>query len=146
MIPNFKAWHKKKKRWEDPSDVRIDGNGLVWIKLCTELTLGTPPKTEKSYEWVARHPNDIDTSLTTVYDILWSTGRKDIDGKEIFQDDLVESVGEGGGLARVHQAGSGEWLIHWLDKELDFSESLVVWKVKIVGNVQENPERLEEME
>lgn len=78
------------------------------------------------------------------FDIEQYTGLKDKNGKEIYKGDIVDEH-NGDVVGKIVQITSGEWRIEWIgifggSSSLYSHASLC----RVIGNIRENPELLEE--
>ena len=125
MIPKFRAWHKTWEEVVEVKRIRFDDEGDILTVLIRGKTLGT------------------DTLIDKI-ELMQSTGLKDKNGKEIFENDIVkmakdvyseptyyEVVRHRGGAYRLEskQHGCELWLRHT--------------DCEVVGNVYENKELLD---
>jgi len=70
-------------------------------------------------------------------------GRKDIDGKDLYEDDIVQREYGGEDKRLIRFVGSGFWLVDYWKGEQDIEPThgeLQKWK--IIGNIHENKELL----
>ncbi len=135
----FRAWHKKKKKWYFlPIKIFTLGYSNE-MALCETFGFdGNTSKTDNS-SWENDKPED--------YILMQLIGLKDKNRKEIYEGDILTSV-DGGYEGEVFwdeeemcfMCGSKEGASTNLAKEDIFYEA----KVKITGNIYENPELLGE--
>jgi len=118
-IPEFRAWHKEKKKMiflEKPEDM-IEFSTDAWRMIRWDDNSGT----------LADNTNSI---------LMQSVGRKDKNGKEIFEGDIV--------LFHTAKGGEVSFTVVWNDEGLNYN----IWKphgtesLKVIGNIYENPELL----
>ena len=74
------------------------------------------------------------------------TGFKDIDGKEIFEGDIIQNTEHPELIYRVEMIG-GCWSVDYHD-DGDFESVVLVWLLsmapfKVIGNIHDTPELLE---
>lgn len=116
----FRAWDKKKKQFVDMEYMYIDCDGV----LCDQI-------------WEDLEPNEN-------YILMQYTGLKDKDGKEIYEGDIIEHrshLVEDTGIYRV-EFGNGSFQL-CSDSKLSFEVGFTnVLNLKIIGNICENPEML----
>ena len=123
----FKAWDRSQKRWINPSDIRISGNGSIYKRRD------------------ARYCGHFDIAWESVTDveIVFPTGIKDINSKDIHTGDIVHES---------HQTGEKTiGLIKWDDRGAAFFLATqgggfpISWNpLEIIGNIYENPELVKE--
>lgn len=139
MTPNFRAWVKKTKEMHDVKTLNFH-SGRLW-QVITELPSRKPWEELTEYQ-----PDEIA--------LMQSTGVKDKNGTEIFEEDIIEH--------RYNSPLSGELVIHrfrvaWdemysrfctsgigLKHGIDLSSSASSRHLEVIGNIYENPELLEE--
>lgn len=123
----FKAWDKKWKRWVDPEDVTIWGDGSVCI------------------DRRAKDGGDVIESCqdTNQFEIVWETGSEDVCGIPIYDGDIVQDIEVPGWVYAVYwskygwrmdalwTAGTVEMLRHDERNEHEYI---------VIGNRFENPE------
>lgn len=131
MIPNFRAYDSGSLSYMyQPEEVMVcDGN--IWI-IDEDSVAG---------EWIVN--NDIH--------LMQSTGLKDKNGKEIFDGDVFEIEDEGEVLGNVKLTWDKERAVFMIegisvDVIVPFHEivSDEDYSYRVVGNIYENPELLEE--
>lgn len=114
MIPKFRAWDKEKKMMDIVGGITFDGDEIWEISFSGDC-------------W-------IDASN---YILMQSTGLHDVNGKEIFEGDIVK-YWENIGYIEFYQ---GSWVINWNDGSLfdlyDNDNNL-----EVLGNIHEHPELL----
>ncbi|ARQ04715.1 YopX protein [Macrococcoides caseolyticum] len=124
MIPKFRAWDKEHDEMLYPDDVD---------KIYFEITVDGIVTYDMRY---ILPYDDIPPYLDTV--IMQSTGLTDVNGKEIFEGDIVK-YWENIGYIEFYQ---GSWVINWNDGSLfdlyDNDNNL-----EVLGNIHEHPELLE---
>ncbi len=140
----FRAWDKKNNKFLSPCNVHISGNNeLYWSVGFKESLMDSEQ-----------------------FDVVWFTGLKDNNGKEIYEGDIVRFIElerkEG---STMKQALGKDWVkayneqihlgeIKWNEKEARFYPAgkgfydemgrLFSWKeLKVIGNIYENPKLLE---
>lgn len=140
MIPKFRAYDGGSlSRMYQPEDVMV-GNGNIWIN-DEDFDAG---------EWIVN--NDLE--------LMQSTGLKDKDGQEIFEGDIVKRDG----VKRPEVVRFGEWtdvdslgykeqyIGFYFESEHEGQEWLHSVEpqfnhlYKVIGNIYENPQLLEEEE
>ncbi|WP_420496572.1 YopX family protein [Macrococcus psychrotolerans] len=117
MIPKFRAWEHDVKYMND--QVRITYNNFGSNKIFVEVTEG--------FGW-----KDVDEKY-----LMQSTGLHDVNGKEIFEGDIVQCWYEKGFVVMRQ----GSWFIE-TDKEhlgalYEYSD-----EARVIGNIHEHPELL----
>lgn len=134
MIPKYRAWDK----------ARNEMNYKVMVGNCdTDDENWTCPIIwiEEIKDWL--HFDDYDS-------IMQSTGLKDKNGKEIFEGDVLEIQDEGEVLGNAKLTWDNEQVVFMIeaisvDNIAPFHEILSdeSYSYRVVGNVYENPELLE---
>ena len=126
MVPKFRAWDRKNK-------VMRDVKGLIWEE--TDLIAHCPPRGHEFNEWFTVA---LDGSK---YQLMQSTGLKDINSVEIFEGDIVNhfwsnEVGE----SFCHKTVIKNPFDYKVNEamHLTYADEL-----EILGNIWENPELLE---
>ncbi|MBS7181832.1 MAG: hypothetical protein KH084_15910 [Enterococcus gallinarum] len=137
MVPKFGAWDRKNK-------VMRDVKGLIWeetdlIGHCN-LIAHCPPRGHEFNEWFTVA---LDGSK---YQLMQSTGLKDMNGVDIFEGDIVfdrwanmyTPVFQNG----IYMAYNPKNLMQ-NDPSTQFN---IIWKdgCEVIGNIYENPELLEQ--
>lgn len=133
MIPKFRAWLKNDKKMIDVDEIHFDNGQLDFIGDAITFM---------------RKADEIE--------LMQSTGLFDKNGREIFEGDIIDTTDYEGGLSSVGNPlvkvesdkygfivtgdfpGSPITL-----KEFEDGRKFAGVKVKIIGNVYENPELLE---
>lgn len=131
MIPKFRAWHKTWDELGKVKRIRFDGEGNVTTVLFEGKFLG-----------VNTHVDEIK--------LMQSTGLKDKNGKEIFDGDVLEIEDEEEVLGNAKLTWDNEQAVFMIeaisvDDIAPFHEILSdeSYSYRVVGNVYENPELLE---
>lgn len=131
----FRAWDEINNKWIDGCDLIMESNGRVWVG-----DVNNPPMIQIKSE-----------------NVVFFTGLKDKNGKEIFDGDVVKNS----------RCGSNQlMLVKWTDAIEEVSSDGVEWTrqkpgfdfekigngmtyvfvaskdLKIIGNIYENPELL----
>jgi uncharacterized phage protein (TIGR01671 family) len=132
----FRVWDVKDKKFLNPSDIAINGNGNLLI-------------TDSG--WYENFENQ---NLSD-YVVQQYTGFKDIDRKEIFEDDIIEleaSTKDNSTkkLTATIDYGLGAFLVMTKNEDGDlffallqeFHDKIYKYQIKIIGNIFENPELL----
>lgn len=130
MIPKFRAWLKGNKKMVDVDEIAFRTH---WIHVFYEL----------NYYWFKFD----DAKL------MQSTGLKDKNGKEIFEGDVLEIEDEGEVLGNAKLTWHNEQAVFMIeaisvDDIAPFHEIVSdgSYSYRVVGNVYENPELLEDKE
>ncbi|PKE65497.1 hypothetical protein CW674_06000 [Macrococcoides caseolyticum] len=114
MIPKFRIFDKKKKRFLGDFTMEIDKFGIHVLD---------------EFNYVVDEDDRV---------LMQSTGLHDVNGKEIFEGDIVK-YWENIGYIEFYQ---GSWVINWNDGSLfdlyDNDNNL-----EVLGNIHEHPELLE---
>ena len=129
MIPKFRAWLKNDKEMIDVDETHFDNGKLDFI-------------------------GDAITFMRTVDEIelMQSTGVFDRNGKEIFEGDILRVTDEHSWLEVVsYSQEKAMFVTEEINREFKVPESPLydlfntnIFKFKIIGNIYENPEFLEE--
>lgn len=151
--PKFRVWDKEERKWYKPTykaymnelhDIHIDLDGRLLIRTIDE-----------SGKRVTIH----ESMFEGRYELLQSTGLKDINGKEIFEGDVVkvhtfyfdgysESEKDHVGVIRYGNIAGfliKEWYLETVDNKIAFSDlELHEESFKILGNKFEHPHLLGE--
>lgn len=130
MVPKFRAWDRKNK-------VMRDVKGLIWEE--TNLIAHCLPRGHEFNEWftVALDGSE--------YQLMQSTGLKDLKGVEIFEGDIVFDRWANGYTPvfqnGIYMAYNPKNLMQ-NDPSTQFN---IIWKdgCEVIGNIYENPELLE---
>jgi len=80
MIPKSRVWSKVEKRWLDPKDHFVDGDGNLWYS--TE---------EHTVDGVTRHKIALWPDMDSVV-VCRSTGRKDMNGVEMHEGNIIKRI------------------------------------------------------
>lgn len=137
MIPKFRAWDKVNKKLKQVYSIDFDENGEI-----------------QSIKDEYTKPNEMYAMFEIEYfELMQSTGLKDINGTEIYEGDIIDK----GYLSKVHDEigvvkfdkgvdSDGFHAEVWLGWITDKNSSLldVYKKCKVLGNIYENPELLED--
>ena len=132
----FRVWDVKNKKFLNPSDIAINGNGNLLI-------------TDSG--WYENFENQ---NLSD-YVVQQYTGFKDIDRKEIFEGDIIElevptKDNNTKKLTATIDYGLGTFLVMAKSEDGDlffpllqeFHDKIYKYQIKIIGNSFENPEFL----
>ncbi|MQQ29764.1 YopX family protein [Streptococcus mitis] len=133
MTPKFRAYDGGSlNRMYQPDEVMV-GNGDIWI-IDEDSVAG---------DWIVN--NDLH--------LMQSTGLKDKNGKEIFDGDVLEIEDEGEVLGNAKLTWDNEQAVFMIeaisvDDIAPFHEIISdeTYSYRVVGNVYENPELLEDKE
>ena len=132
----FRVWDVKNKKFLNPSDIAINGNGNLLI-------------TDSGWYENFENQNSSD------YHVQQSTSFKDIDGKEIFEGDIIgfevptkDNVIKK--LTATIDYGLGTFLVMAKSEDGDlffpllqeFHDKIYKYQIKIIGNSFENAELL----
>jgi uncharacterized phage protein (TIGR01671 family) len=134
----FRVWDVKDKKFLNPSDIAINGNGNLLI-------------TDSG--WYENFENQ---NLSD-YVVQQYTGFKDIDRKEIFERDIIEfevptKDNNTKKLTATIDYGLGAFLVMAKSEDGDlffpllqeFHDKIYKYQIKIIGNSFENPELLKQ--
>ncbi|HFD1697556.1 MULTISPECIES: YopX family protein [Enterococcus] len=134
MIPKFRAWDKRKNVMRDVAVLHFTKNG----------------KTNSIEYWL--NPTELKSYHVRNIDLMQSTGLKDKNGVEIFEGDVVAV--ENHPFQRKEDSGvgmeiEGNYVVGWNQHDLTWcAGDLLLARlkpyVKVIGNIYENPELLEE--
>lgn len=133
MIPKFRAWLKDDKKMIDVDEIHFDNGQLDFIGDAITFM---------------RNADEIE--------LMQSTGLFDKNGQEIFEGDIIDTTDYEGGLSSVGNPlvkvesdkygfiVTGDFPCSPITlKEFEDGRKFAGVKVKIIGNVYENPELLE---
>nr|DAS09465.1 MAG TPA: YopX protein [Caudoviricetes sp.] len=133
MIPKFRAWLKNDKKMIDADEIHFDNGQLDFIGDAITFM---------------RNADEIE--------LMQSTGLFDKNGQEIFEGDIIDTTDYEGGLSSVGNPlvkvesdkygfiVTGDFPCSPITlKEFEDGRKFAGVKVKIIGNVYENPELLE---
>ena len=128
MIPKFRAWHNELCRMMSISD--------MWFNVDSLGEIGLNDAVMNDYITVS--PNEIN--------LMQSTGLKDKNGKEIFEGDIVDFKGRKA-IIKWHGAFAS-FIYRFIDEPQERKPKwdplfLAYLKLEIIGNIYENPEKLE---
>lgn len=132
MIPKFRAWDKETK-------TMYDVKSIVY-------TLGSMLCVNRSALFPERTLYFEDTP------VMQSTGLLDVNGKEIFEGDIIVAMSQGVKvIGEVKRRIDGYWLMYpaWQHGELwHIVENVDTGEtgVEVIGNIYENPELVEEVD
>lgn len=118
----FRAWNKKWKRWEDPREIYLVGNGrLLKMRLDSILFEDT---------------SDIEM-------VQFSTGLKDKNGKEIYEGDICfESLNPAAREPGIVTFYEGIFWLQYKNNSTQDLRSRMFFDCEVFGNIYENPELL----
>lgn len=135
MRSKYRIWDKQENKWFEPIYKGYEGQifDLVLnprsdlIAHCEGITIG-------GYSGLVH-----ESCFSNRFEVQFSTGIKDKNGKEIYDKDIVEYIE--GGIYEVYQHDSGAWMagdnVIW--EEID---EVKYNPYKVIGNVYDNPEAL----
>lgn len=128
MIPRFRVWHNELGRMMSIKNMWFQDSRIEELELNDAVM------------------NDHITAYPDEIELMQSTGLFDINGKEIFEGDIVDYKGR---KAVIKWHGSYASFIYRFVDELQERKSewkplyLAYYKFEVVGNVHENKELLE---
>ncbi len=126
MLPKFRIWDKEEKHMK----TFLSSVGHLVGAILTEQMRGESNSVVK--------PN------YSKYVVMMGTGKRDKNGKEIFEGDIVENVLQDKGVVKYSKnkccfyldvRNCGNW----------YSVSLRIDDLRVIGNIFENPELLKEV-
>ncbi|WP_373786870.1 YopX family protein [Jeotgalibaca porci] len=128
----FKAWDSKKNDWFD------DNEGDLYVELNGSINFG----------WNGEIMDDYTDRIT----LKQYTGKKDINGVEIYEGDIVKNGQHAYVVCFVEFADSGDFQyptkrqtgFYIVDVHTDGTYPLYSMTYEIVGNIYENPDLLED--
>ena len=118
----FKVFDRSKKEFVDPRGYYIDSDGYLW------------QQTEEG-DW---YPG------TTRFIPIFSTGRKDKNGKEVYEGDIINFLESGTHLVFINKK-SNAVETKQINGESEFLNPLYLWNLlscEIIGSKYTNPELL----
>lgn len=133
--PKFRVWDTEEQKWYKPTfkaymkelhDIHVDLDGSLLIRTINE-----------SGKYVTIH----ESMFEGRYELLQSTGLKDINGKEIYEGDIVKN--------KINEVG----YIEWSKCRFNFCDSVGRFYLfsigarkpfEILGNIYEDPHLIEE--
>lgn len=83
-----------------------------------------------------------DVRLSVNYDLMQYTGLKDVNGREIYEGDLVITPLSSPYLVEYDEERAA-YVLEWVENE-DRYEEFLGMELEVIGNIYENPELLEE--
>ncbi len=131
--PKFRVWDKEEQKWYKPTykaymnelhDIHIDLDGGLLIRTIDE-----------SGKRVTIH----ESMFEGRYELLQSTGLKDINGKDIYEGDVLKYRDE----YRVVEMYDGAWITRIGEKRL-IVKMAVLSGAEVIGNKFEHPHLLGE--
>lgn len=131
--PKFRVWDKEEQKWYKPTykaymnelhDIHIDLDGRLLIRTIDE-----------SGKRVTIH----ESMFEGRYELLQSTGLKDINGKDIYEGDVLKYRDE----YRVVEMYDGAWITRIGEKRL-IVKMAVLSGAEVIGNKFEHPHLLGE--
>ena len=83
---------------------------------------------------------ECDGRIREIDNLMQYTGEKDMDGREIYEGDIVNTNGGDGEFAQVYFI-SAEFTLRFLRD--NSTDSIANYRMKIIGNIYESPELME---
>jgi len=138
----FRVWHKAYASMGQPHDGHMDYNPK-FLKTMTSTKEIENFEMDTIENFCSVSINEV---FTNAIPIMQYTGKKDKNGKEIYEDDIVTN----GPFKQVIEFKFGKWIM--VDKENDYRtvylydaiEDTLGEIIEVIGNVHENPELVEE--
>lgn len=122
MIPKFRAWDKEDESWIDIKSLGMMDGEITTLE-----------------EWDDDLPYFIE-DLGKTWELMQSTGLHDVNGKEIFEGDIVKAR-----WWNIHGDHERVTLVEWDVNKLGWNlinKSSTNMNYEIIGNIHEHPELL----
>lgn len=133
MIPKFRVWDEENKRFLDEEEFIIISDGRVLVG-----------------DWMTGNDFSYGYDDPERFILMQSTGLKDQNGVEIYEDDLVKVTDEygdtnftDGGIGTI--CGLTDLYMWYIDGQVQngLHDIEQCYYIEVVGNIYENPELLE---
>lgn len=121
----FRAYLKREK-------IIIDVRRICWNEKGYIFGIDYSYKAKYVNHFVPFNPNNII--------LMQYTGCKDMNGKKIYDGDIVECFGR---IRQIKWSWGRFYIYHPTEPNLDLEEAVTEFGLKVIGNIYENPELLE---